>query len=228
MTEQSPDPQVKKRSIAQLAGFIVLAMLVPVVPFLLGGEYLETTIEKWIQNDFSLAFRLMAVTVLLAVDIFLPVPSSAVITYAGATCGIFSATFSAWLGLTLGGLFGYELSRIWGSRLINRLSSSSDRRQMEQLAAQYGTLAIILTRPLPILGETAVLIVGSLMMGRLPFYFALLISNLAISLVYASFGNWFSDPAWLPWILAFSLIVPLLLTIGIRQILSRGKSPGTS
>ena len=221
MTGQLPDSKRKKKGLAQLAGLIILVMLVPVIPFLLGGEFLETAIEKWIQNDFSQSFRLTAVIALLTADIFLPVPSSAVITYAGATCGILPATLSAWIGLTLGGFFGYELSRIFGRKLINRLSGADDRKQMQTLVSQYGSLAIVLTRPLPILGETAVLIVGSLLMQRLPFYFALAISNLAISLVYASFGNWFSDPDWLPWILAASLIAPLLLTLLIRQVLSR-------
>jgi len=221
VTGQLPDSKRKKKSIAQLAGLIILVMLVPVIPFLLGGEFLETAIEKWIQNDFSLSFRLTAVIALLAVDIFLPVPSSAVITYAGATCGIFQATLSAWIGLTLGGFFGYELSRVFGSKLIKRLSGADDRKQMQELVWQYGSFAIVLTRALPILGETAVLIVGSLLMKRIPFYSALAISNLAISLVYAGFGNWFADPDWLPWILAASLIAPLFLTICIRQILSR-------
>ena len=211
-----PQSKGKGKSIARLAGLLVLAMLVPVVPFLLGGEFLESAIDKWVQNDLSLSFRLTITTLLLAADIFLPVPSSAVITYAGATAGIFPATISAWLGLTLGGVSGYELSRIWGSKLIDRLSGTDDREQMRELVAQYGSLAVILTRPLPILGETAVLIVGSLKMHRVAFYFALSLSNLAISLVYASFGNWFSDPARLPWILAASLIAPLLLTVATR------------
>ncbi len=211
-----PKPKGKGRSIAHLAGLLVLAMLVPVVPFLLGGEFLESAIGKWIQNDFSLSFRLAVTTLLLAADIFLPVPSSAVITYAGATSGLFLATVFAWFGLTLGGASGYELSRIWGSKLIDRLSETDDREQMRELVARYGSLAVILTRPLPILGETAVLIVGSLRMHRVAFYLALSLSNLAISLVYASFGNWFSDPAQLPWVLAASLLAPLLLTVATR------------
>ena len=211
-----PKPKGKGRSIAHLAGLLVLAMLVPVVPFLLGGEFLESAIGKWIQNDFSLSFRLTVTTLLLAADIFLPVPSSAVITYAGATSGLFLATVFAWFGLTLGAASGYELSRIWGSKLIDRLSETDDREQMRELVARYGSLAVILTRPLPILGETAVLIVGSLRMHRIAFYLALSLSNLAISLVYASFGNWFSDPAQLPWVLAASLIAPLLLTVATR------------
>ncbi len=223
MSEQPPSSGTKKKSIAQLAGLIVLAMLIPIIPFLLGGEFLEGAIESWIQSELSLPLRLSTVVIALMVDIFLPVPSSAVITYAGATCGIIPATAASFVGLTLGGLLGYELSRLWGSRLINRLSCEEDRLQMQELVSQYGSLVIVLTRPLPILGETAVLIVGSLFMRRFAFYFSLAISNFAISLVYAGFGSWFSDPAWLPWILAASLIVPLFLTICIRQILSRRK-----
>lgn len=217
----SPKPKRKGKSIVHLAGLLVLAMLVPVVPFLLGGEFLESAIGKWIQSDFSLSFRLSVTTLLLAADIFLPVPSSAVITYAGATTGVFAATISSWVGLTLGGISGYELSRVWGSKLIERFSETEERQQMQELVSQYGSLAVILTRPLPILGETAVLVVGSLRMQRVAFYLALSLSNLAIALVYASFGNWFSDPARLPWILAASLIAPLLLTFTVRLLYGR-------
>lgn len=226
--EQSQDSATLKKSLIRLTGLIVLAMLIPVVPFLLGGEYLEGSIEKWIQSDFSQPFRLTATLLVLMADIFLPVPSSAVITYCGATCGIVPATVAAWAGLTTGGVIGYELSRLWGSRLINRLSGQEDRHQMHGLVSQYGSLVIILTRPLPILGETAVLIVGSLFMQRFAFYRSLLLSNLAISLVYASFGSIFSAPELLPWVLAASLIIPLILTFAVRLILSHRNNPPQS
>ncbi|MBL4885861.1 MAG: VTT domain-containing protein [Planctomycetaceae bacterium] len=221
MENEQPEtsPAVKK-SVTRLVGLILLAMLIPVIPFVFFGEFLEDAIESWIQGDFSLTFRLAVVVLCLLVDIFLPVPSSAVITYAGATCGIISATLAAWAGLTLGALLGYELGRLLGSRLINRLSSQQDREQMQKFVSQYGGLAIVLTRPLPILGETAVLIVGSLFMRRSVFYLSVALSNLAISLVYASFGYWFSDPSWLPWIIAASLIAPLMLTFAARRYLS--------
>jgi len=202
--------------VVRLVGLIVLAMIIPIVPFLLGGESLERVLEEWIKSELPVSFQLVAVMITLMADIFLPIPSSAVITYAGATCGIIPASLAAWTGLSLGGVVGYELSRAWGSRLINRLTGEVDRLQMQKLVLLYGPLAVVLSRPLPILGETTVLIVGSLKMRRFAFYFSLVISNLAVSLVYAGFGNWFSDPDLLPWVLAMSLIIPVLLTFAVR------------
>ncbi len=205
---------------------ILLFLLVPVIPFLLAGPWLESRIALGVKSLSSPTALLTGTALALLVDIFLPVPSSAVITYAGAQCGIFPTTLAATLGLTLGSGLGYELSRWWGPWLLKRFSVEEDTRRMHHLAGRWGGTALVLTRPLPILGETAVLMAGCLQLNRWLFYSVVLVANLVVAAVYASFGSLWRDEQALPWVLGVSLIVPLLLTFCLRHQLKRAAQTG--
>ena len=58
---------------------IALVLLVPVLPFLLFGEALETWIRRIIDDHFSVWF----IIVILSTDILLPIPSSMISTMGG-------------------------------------------------------------------------------------------------------------------------------------------------
>lgn len=209
----------------KLFGLLFLVLLVPVLPFLLAGPYLESLIEQAIRLLQIPSAIFLATIGALAVDIFLPVPSSAVITFAGARCGVVGGTLAGFLGLSLGCGIGYELSRWLGPRLLARYSSASDTAMIQALAERWGALGTILSRPLPILGETAVLVLGCLEMDRRIFYLAAGGANLVIAMVYAASGRFGEASGLLPWILAASLFVPVLSTCQARRILRQGMWP---
>ena len=101
---------------------IVLALLVPVVPFLWFGEALERQLGAWFERSPPPGILAAATTATLASDIFLPVPSSPISTLAGAElarqlgapAGVAAATCASWLGLSLGSVAGFWLARRWG------------------------------------------------------------------------------------------------------------------
>ena len=57
----------------------------------------------------------------LALDVFLPVPSSVVNTAAGAMLGLWPATLVSWSGMMAGCLLGYWVGASGGTAAIRRL-----------------------------------------------------------------------------------------------------------
>ena len=64
--------------------------------------------------------------VLLAGDILLPVPSSAVTTWGGGVLGVGWATLASSLGMTLGAAVGFALARTLGRRFVTGRSAGGD------------------------------------------------------------------------------------------------------
>ncbi len=81
---------------------VVLALMVPVLPFLSFGPWLESRVEAWLDPPPAPALVALATVGLLSSDILLPVPSSVVSTVAGSQLGVVGATLASWLGMTAG------------------------------------------------------------------------------------------------------------------------------
>lgn len=196
---------------------IALALLVPVLPLFLLGLSFEDRVESWFERDLSAEVRFALIVGVLAVDVFLPVPSSAVSTYGGGILGTLPATAASWLGMTAGAVFAFGLARLFGKSFADRFSSSADLKKMALLSERFGPLALVLTRALPILAEACVLLMGATRLSWRRFWPAVLVSNLAISVTYAAFGEYSQGRDALPAAVAASLLIPLGLTVMVRR-----------
>lgn len=136
---------------------IILALLIPVIPFAIIGELPG---EQWLSaaDDNSLLFGVTG-SGLLAADILLPVPSSIVGTMLGARLGFLPGWAWAWAGLMLGNLLGYGAGRLLPSRL------GSELPELPSL------LVLFISRPVPVLAEAASFTAGAGRM-RLPSFLA--------------------------------------------------------
>ncbi|MEX0977905.1 MAG: VTT domain-containing protein [Pirellulales bacterium] len=202
-----------------------LALLVPIVPFLGFGPWLEGRIEAWLDPPPPPAAVALGTVALLSTDVLLPIPSSVVSTVAGAQLGIALATLASWLGMTLGAVVGFSLAKSFGRGVAAWLSSADDLDGLDTMACRYGTWVLIVTRALPILAEAAVLLMGA---ARLPwrrFLPAIMLSNLGIALVYAILGHLARDRGQLIWAIAVSIALPLLATTMARWLLARTSTP---
>jgi uncharacterized membrane protein YdjX (TVP38/TMEM64 family) len=167
---------------------LAAALLVPVVPFLFLGADLEARVREWLAAEWSPAERFLLIAGVLATDILLPVPSSAVCTWGGAILGFARGTLASWLGMSVGAIVGFGLARLLGRPFARRLATDADLARTERLLLRYGAAALIATRPVPVFAEACVLLVG---VARLPwrrFLPAVLASNLVVSAVYAACG----------------------------------------
>lgn len=194
-----------------------LCLLVPVVPFVLFGPQLERAAQAWLEGPHHGLTMAAATVGLLAADILLPVPSSAVATLAGARLGWWQGTAWTWLGLTLGSLLGFQLARTWGPPWLTRWVSDDDRRRLTGMLARVGPAALAVTRALPILAEAMVLLAGAGGMSWRAFWWPVALSNLGLAVAYAGLGHWAADRHWLPWALAASMGLPVLVTAAVRR-----------
>jgi uncharacterized membrane protein YdjX (TVP38/TMEM64 family) len=211
-------------SLLRASLLIALALLVPVLPFLILGPSYEESLVRWLAQDRSPTTQFAAIVVILSTDIFLPVPSSMVSTYGGGVLGTWLATAASWLGMTLGAAFGFALARTFGQRFAVRLAGSEDLERMTKLATRFGPLTILVTRALPLLAEACVLLMGATRLSWSRFLVPVVVGNLVVSLTYAACGDYFyNQDALLPAVV-ISGVVPLGFALAARRWLSR--SPG--
>jgi uncharacterized membrane protein YdjX (TVP38/TMEM64 family) len=203
--------------LVRLSLIISLALLVPVVPFLLFGERLDSAVQQWLRSDPSQTALEAIVVAVLASDIVLPVPSSFVNTWAGAQLGIVRGAVCAFAGLSLGSVAGFAVAGCFGYPVAHRLASVDDLRRMELVSEQYGWLVLIATRPLPVLAEATVLVLGATGLAWRSFLPALLLSNLALATGYAALGAATESSGQLFVVLALSVAVPIAATAIVRR-----------
>lgn len=124
---------------------------------------------------------------LLVADVLLPVPSSLIMVAHGALFGILGGTLLSLAGCLGASLFGFWLGRR-GGRLLERLVSPVERERADYLLKRWGMLAIIVTRPVPLLAETIAIMAGTSRMDWGRAALAALLGSLPPSLLYALTG----------------------------------------
>lgn len=130
---------------------------------------------------------------LLVVDSVLPVPSSLVMIGFGA---VFGAAMGALLSLvgSLGAmLVGFSIGRRGGPLLVARFVSPREADTAERLLARWGPLAIVVTRPVPLLAETVAVLAGATSLGWKKAIGAALVGSLPAAVIYASTGAAVAD-----------------------------------
>jgi uncharacterized membrane protein YdjX (TVP38/TMEM64 family) len=131
---------------------------------------------------------------LLVADVFLPVPSSLVMVTHGALFGIWAGTALSVAGSVGAAALGFALGRR-GSGLLARLVTPAAKGRADALLARYGALAVVVSRPLPLVAETVAILAGASPMpwGRLLLSSA--VGALPPSLLYALAGATSRAPA---------------------------------
>jgi uncharacterized membrane protein YdjX (TVP38/TMEM64 family) len=206
---------------------VAVALLVPILPFLGFGPWLEARVENWLDPPPAPTTVALAAVLLLSSDVLLPIPSSVVSTVAGAQLGILLGTLASWLGMTLGAMLGFTLARYWGRPLAARLSTTDDLARLDRMSRRYGVWALIVTRALPILAEASVLLLGATQLPWRRFLPAVVLSNLGIAVVYSVLGHLARGQGQLLLAIAASVALPLLATIIARLLLPRALSEPT-
>lgn len=172
-----------------LVGSIITAFLV--VYLLVEAFHVPLLTEVSPLSRATYATALLGVGLLTA-DALLPVPSSLVMVALGALFGFAAGSALSLVGNVTGFLFAYWL----GSRsspLVQRLVSNQELDRGSRVLRRWGVMALILTRPLPILAETTVIMAG---VSKLPFarsLAAITAGSLPACLLYAWAGSQAKD-----------------------------------
>lgn len=195
----------------------VAAVVIVLLPLLVLGFGFEDRLAKYFAETVDSATFATATVGVLAVDVFLPVPSSLVNTLAGSRLGIVSGTLVAWLGMNLGAIIAFAFAKLLGRPLVLRLTRADDIARLEQLAELRGSGLLIVTRALPVLAEATVLLVGSLGLPWRAFLPPVLLANLGLAVAYAVLGHYSVQHGLLSTALVASIVLPLGATYLARR-----------
>jgi uncharacterized membrane protein YdjX (TVP38/TMEM64 family) len=173
-----------------------IALIAIVAGFVIGSKLLIENVfgfsfEPWARSWMADAGVSGAAVVigLLAVDIFIPVPSSIIMVLSGAAFGVAWGSLLAFVGSIGGEWLGFELARRYGTSLSARfIGDEAERRRMNDLLATHGAAAIAVTRALPVVMETMSIVAGLSPMRRRTFLIASAIGTAPIVVVYAYAG----------------------------------------
>lgn len=183
-----------------------------IVPFVLWQEPIEAFFQDFGALEGQAKWLSAAILFgALALDIFLPVPSSLVSTLFGMLLGVGWGWFGSFLAMNVSAAIGYWLG-VRGSALARRALGETESALLTDFFARRGPMALVALRAVPVLAEASCLFAG---MARAPLgksALALTLGNAAVSLMYALVGAWGREvDAMLPAFAASLLLSGLLL-----------------
>jgi uncharacterized membrane protein YdjX (TVP38/TMEM64 family) len=158
---------------------------------------------------------------LLAADVVLPVPSSLLMIAHGALFGVLVGGVLSLLGGVAAALLAYGLGRWAGPPVLRRVCSAAERERAGRVVRRWGVLAVVVTRPVPLLAEAVAVLAGAQRLGWLRVGIASAVGALPAAVLYAAVGalSW-SGPAGLVAFGSVLLVAALLAVAGRRT--SRG------
>ena len=124
---------------------------------------------------------------LLVVDVVLPVPSSLVMIALGSLFGLWVGAGLAFIGTVGAGIVGFAVGRS-GGEILDRFIGEAERARADRLIERWGLLAIALTRWIPILAETTVIVAGTSRMRWPVLLAAVAIGSLPVAIILAYLG----------------------------------------
>jgi uncharacterized membrane protein YdjX (TVP38/TMEM64 family) len=165
----------------------IVLIAVVLVPFFLFEAQFNAFAERMTRGDTASWLAAASIFGLLALDVFLPVPSSIVSTAAGVVLGFSLGAVVVWTGMMTACLMGYAVG-VRASDAARRFVGEEGLQRADALARRYGDWTIVICRPVPVLAEASVIFAG---LVRAPFGRFLAIcglSNLGIAAGYSAFG----------------------------------------
>jgi uncharacterized membrane protein YdjX (TVP38/TMEM64 family) len=170
-----------------LVGGVVAGLCL--VPMLVAGQAVDEWAETSLRAASGSAGVAVLVAFLLAADVVLPVPSSVVATLAGQRLGFVGGTVAVAAGLCAANAIGYVVGRA-GSSVVARVVGPRGLSGARRLAGtRPGFAALALTRPLPMLSETVVILAGAARTPPARTAAVCGLANLGLAAVYAAIGN---------------------------------------
>ena len=195
---------------------IVAVLMIPLIPFLLLGHWLEPLIESQI-SDVSTAetpwWAALLIVSGLTIDILLPIPSSALLVLSGRCFGGWGGAAIGWLGLNLSAAVGFWISRRFGQPVVERFSSRADVDDFELIDAATGWWSLVACRPLPILAEASVIFAGLSDMRARRFWPPIIFANGIIALLYGMLGDYAGRQKWFTTAVIASMVLPVLFIV---------------
>lgn len=159
----------------------------------------------------SLAGAAALSVALLASDIVLPIPSSVLMTFNGALFSLLPGATVSLIGLLAGSLLGYGLARVYGKKLLQIVAANRKDESVSTFFERYGFVAVVLSRPIPLIAEMITCMAGTADMPLGRFLVAQLVGGVPLAFGYAWAGEYAADHNTALLALFVAVAVPSLL-----------------
>lgn len=190
-----------------IALFLFVSAVV-LATFFLWGERIDAWTQKVVEKAADdRALVAVILFLVLASDIFLPVPSSIASTACGLVLGPVLGFAVSFLAMSASAASGYALGR-FASGTAARIVGASDMAALREFQRRAGPWTLLALRPVPVLSEVSAVFAG---IGRIPVVptaLQLALGNAVVSLVYVLVGAFFADAdqgAWLAFLAAMAV-----------------------
>jgi uncharacterized membrane protein YdjX (TVP38/TMEM64 family) len=174
-----------------MRSWVILAVLLLAVilgPFFIFEESSNAWVARLLTPQAPKGFLAAAIISLLALDVFLPVPSSIVSTAAGALLGFVTGVAVSTAGMTLGCALAYVCGHRFGLRLVRGMVNDRDLEQVSARFRRGAAWALATMRPIPVLAEASALFAGVAGVPFSRYMIVTALSNAGISAVYCATG----------------------------------------
>ncbi len=174
-------------------GLFLFVSSVVLATFLIWGDALDAWTKDVIGRSAGNRGQIAIVLFLiLASDIFLPIPSSIASTLCGLLLGAFLGFLVSFAAMSVSAAAGWFLGR-FASGWARRLIGEDDMASLQAFQRRFGPWSLLALRPVPILAEASTVFAG---IGRSPWgatAFQLALGNAAVSMVYALVGAYCAE-----------------------------------
>jgi uncharacterized membrane protein YdjX (TVP38/TMEM64 family) len=206
----------------RLYAVILAAVVLTLIPALI----LDDEIDAAVGGEAGLArlracgpWAWLAGIGLIVSDLFLPVPSTAVISGLGMLYGPWLGGLLGGAGSTLAGVVAYAVGRWVGGPALRLFVGPEETARLPRFFARYGLWAIALSRWMPLLPEALCALAGVARMRAAPFLAALSCGSFAMGFAFAFLGvNYLDRPAAG---LLVSALIPLAVWPPVHYFLRR-------
>ena len=175
----------------------------------IGGWTDEATWEALVAAGGSDASVVGVVILSLVADLGLPVPSSAVMTAAGALLGVVGGTAANLAGSLTAAALGYGLCARFGQGAFGRLVGS-DEQKVADWFDRWGVWAILLSRAVPMLTETISCLAGLQGFGFARFILLSAAGTAPVCAVYAYAGSHATAAEGVAVAVAVAFVIPAM------------------
>jgi uncharacterized membrane protein YdjX (TVP38/TMEM64 family) len=200
---------------------IALMFAAIIVPFLLFQEQFEAFGIWLAAGHLSGWTSASIIAALLALDVFLPVPSSIVSTGAGVLLGFWRGMAVIWLGMIVGCALGYAFGA-YAAGAARRVVGADGLGRASHVMDRYGSWALVVCRPIPVLAESSVVFAGLVRSPLTPFIWLTTLSNLGIAAAYAGVGAFSMKTESFLWTFAGAIALPGLAMLIGKLFVTKG------
>ena len=199
-------------------GVLVALLAFVLIPFYLFAAATESFTSTMLTSSVNLWSLAAACIALLALDVFLPVPSSVVSTMAGGLFGFAAGTGVSVVGMTLSCGVGWLFGRYAGRPGVDAMLGVNETQRLQEFFRRHGMLTIVVSRAVPVAAEASIILAAAAGTGFRRTFIVAGLSNLGISIVYAAVGAY----AWTQQSFALAFLaaigVPLLAFAVLRRL----------